>query len=945
GTERFTTSLAEAWTRGVAVDWAGSFDDRPGQVVDLPTYPFQHTSYWLKPASSPRGEDAAATLGQDAARHPFLGAAVSLADGAGTVFTGRLSLRSHPWLADHAALGTVLLPGTGLVELVLRAGEQDGLDVLEELTLQAPLVLPADGAIQIQVTVGVSDEDGHATVSVHSRPEHSGPGTAWTLHATGFLAAGAGTSPGSADLSVWPPAGAEPVDLAGWYDSLAAAGYEYGPAFQGLTAAWRHGGDVYAEVALAPEQAEEAGRFALHPALLDATLHAIELGVLPPSDDTRLPFAWSGVRLYATGATAARVRLGRSGQDAVTLHLADATGAPVATVDSLARRPVSPEQLAAAGQDTAGQGSADDGLFRLDWVPAGAVEAFSGTWTVLDADGGPAALDSIPDAVLAPVVCDTDPATAAGSVLALLQEWLGEERYADSRLVVVTRGAVGEVADLSQAPVWGLVRSAQSENPDRFVLVDLVPGADVADAVAVLGLGEPQVAVRDGGVFVPRLVRATDTSDGAVAPWDREGTVVVTGAFGSLGRLVTRHLLVEHRVRSFLLLGRRGERTPGAAEWAAELAALGARVTVAACDVADAGEVRRVLGAVPAEFPVRGIVHTAGVLDDTVLTSLTPERLDAVMAPKAIGAHHLHQASEELGLDLTAFVLFSSVQGVLGGAGQANYAAANTFLDALAEQRRAQGLPATSLAWGLWAEGGMEAELDEADRERMIRTTGMTALSPKQGITLFDRAVSLGRALLVPARIDTTALRSRPADGVPAVLRGFVRKVVRRAAAPAAAGATGALPLADRLASLSTGEQDKALLELVRNEVAAVLGAAVKVEARRGFKQLGFDSLTAVELRNRLNKATGLRLPATLVFDHPTPVEVAALLRAGLVPDAGPESPADPLADGGTGTDPAEPAVETPDRAPGTDMDLNVDVDLIDDMDVDALVRLAQESL
>ncbi|MFF9505350.1 type I polyketide synthase, partial [Streptomyces sp. NPDC014656] len=393
-----TGALARLFTRGVPVDWRAVFEGQGVRVVDLPTYPFQHTSYWLSADSGPRGEEAAAALGLGAAQHPLLGAAVSLADGAGTVFTGRLSLRSHPWLVDHAALGTVLLPGTGLVELALRAGEQAGLDVLEELTLQAPLVLPADGAVQIQVTVGLPDGSGRAALGIYSRAEAPDADEAWTAHASGSLAAGAGTPQDTVDLSVWPPAGAEAVDLEGWYESLASAGYEYGPAFQGLTAAWRHGGDVYAEVSLASEQAEDAGRFALHPALLDASFHAMGLGVLPQSGDTRLPFAWSGVRLYATGATAARVRLTRAGQDAVALYLADTTGAPVATVEELSLRSVTADQLMAPG--------ADDGLFRLDWVPAGVVDGFSGTWAVLDGDGvgGLAGLGVVPDVVLAPVV-------------------------------------------------------------------------------------------------------------------------------------------------------------------------------------------------------------------------------------------------------------------------------------------------------------------------------------------------------------------------------------------------------------------------------------------------------------------------------------------------------------------------------------------------------------
>ncbi|MFG2473210.1 beta-ketoacyl reductase, partial [Streptomyces canus] len=326
--------------------------------------------------------------------------------------------------------------------------------------------------------------------------------------------------------------------------------------------------------------------------------------------------------------------------------------------------------------------------------------------------------------------------------------------------------------------------------------------------------------------------------------------------------------------------------------------------------------------------------HTAGVLDDSVVQGLTRERVDAVLRPKVDGAWALHEVAGQLGLDLTAFVLFSSIQGVLGGPGQGNYAAANGFLDGLAHHRRAQGLPATSLAWGLWAEGGMEAALDDTDRERMARTTGMTALEPEQGLALFDLALSRPSAYAVPARLSPAALRSRPADELPPVLRGLVRTPVRRAAEAAAPG-TATVPLADRLAALPPGEQEKVLVDLVRAEVAAVLGVTEKVEARRGFKDLGFDSLTAVELRNRLNKATGLRLPATLAFDHPTPVAVAELVRERLFParEQAPEASDAPA---------ASPMDEQPTVAASTP---DIEADLIDDMDVDELVRLAQEGI
>ncbi|MEU9398030.1 type I polyketide synthase, partial [Streptomyces sp. NPDC048324] len=931
---------------GVTVDWTHTFTHDTTRTVDLPTYPFQHTRYWLEAGRRLDREQAAGELGLATADHPLLAAAVSLADDSGAVLTGRLSVRSHPWLADHAALGTVLLPGTGLVEMGLRAGQAVGLDVLEELTLEAPMLLPAEDDVDVQVAVGAEDETGRRPLSIHSRTATPEGEARWTRNATGTLApSAAGTAVPPAELTTWPPRDAQPVGLDGWYAALADSGYDYGPAFQGLRAAWRRGEEVFAEVALAGEQADDAPGFGLHPALLDAALHAIELGVLPRHGDTRLPFAWSGVRLHAAGAAVARVRLAPAGPDAVSLQLADAAGAPLATVDSLARRLVAPEQL------TVGRNQLGESLFRLDWVTDTASTPFGGSWAVVGASGVGvasgecvgsfgslselAAAGPVPDAVVVRAATDTGADVpqrvhdTVSSMLALLQEWLADDRWSTSRLIVVTQGAVaasdGEpVTDMAGAAVWGLVRSAQSENPDRFVLVDC------DDERQVPVSGHAQSAVRSGQVLLPRLVRAQDRSATAVSPWAGESTVLVTGATGALGRLVARHLVVEHKVSRLLLLSRRGPQAPGASAFEAELTGLGASVRTVACDVTD----RQALTHVLTESPVTAVVHTAGVLDDAVIQGLTRERVDAVLRPKVDGAWALHEVSTALGLDLTAFVLFSSIQGVLGGPGQGNYAAANGFLDALAHHRRAQGLPATSLAWGLWAEGGMEAALDDTDRERMARTTGMTALQPEQGLALFDLALSRASAYAVPARLNPAALRSRPAEELPPVLRGLVRTPVRRAAEAAAPGTT-TVSLADRLAALPPGEQEKVLVDLVRAEVAAVLGITEKVEARRGFKDLGFDSLTAVELRNRLNKATGLRLPATLVFDHPTPAAVAEQVRERLFParEQAPEA-SDPPA--------TSPLDEQPTAAASTP---DIEADLIDGMDVDELVRLAQEGI
>jgi acyl carrier protein len=313
-----------------------------------------------------------------------------------------------------------------------------------------------------------------------------------------------------------------------------------------------------------------------------------------------------------------------------------------------------------------------------------------------------------------------------------------------------------------------------------------------------------------------------------------------------------------------------------------ELTERGAQVTVAACDVAAPEELAALLAGVPATHPLTGVVHAAGILDDGVIESLTPDRLRAVLRPKIDGAWQLHRLTEHL--DLGMFVMFSSVSGVLGSAGQGNYAAANTFLDALVQHRHAQGLPAVSLAWGLWdqAGGGMSDGLTRRDLTRVARG-GVLPLTARHGLALFDAALELDHPVVAPVRLDLNALRSSGVEP-PAVLRGLVH--TRRVAGDQELGVDGP-GLAERLAGLSAQEQEQFLIDLVHGHVATVLGhtSTVEVEPDRAFKAMGFDSLTAVELRNRLKAATGLRLPAALIFDHPTPAALAGYLRGELVVD------------------------------------------------------------
>ncbi|WP_328794265.1 SDR family NAD(P)-dependent oxidoreductase [Herbidospora solisilvae] len=1158
--DQFHLNLAALHADGHPVTW-----HLPEQgVTDLPTYAFQRERYWLTGPSV--GGDAGG-LGLDAAEHPFLSAVTVLAETGALVVTGRVSRDSHGWLADHAVRGTALLPATALLELALQAGQLSGAALrVDELTLEAPLLLPEHGSVRLQAEVSAADGSGRRRVTVHSR---RGGDEEWTRHAAGTLTP---ATPGEPDgATAWPPPGAVPLVVDDLYDRLADLGYEYGPAFRNLTAAWRAGDTVHAEVHLPDGHDDDAARFALHPALFDAAMHAMALGGFL-GEGVRLPFAWSGVDLFATGATALRATLTPAGDDTVTITLADPAGAPVARVESLTLR------AAPTARTTEPTSLYEPTWTEIPLVPAETPDVTVIEWPASSADGG------LPQAVAANVRALVDRLTA----------WLAEQPDPASRLAIVTRNAVavrpGDHVDLAAVPLWGVARSAATENPGRIVVVD-VDDASAAALPAALAGGEPQIALRDGVALVPRLTRVSrsaplDLPDGAwrlatpggspddlhaapfpealaplaphqvrievraaglnfrdvltalgmvpsatplgaeaagvvletgsavaglavgdrvfglapgavgpvavadhrllaripegwsfaeaasvpavfttayhglvtlaqvrpgervlvhaaaggvglaalqlarhlgaevyataspakwaalralglpperiassrtdafaasfgevdvvlnsltgdlldaslgllppggrfvemgiadprdpcalaeegvaylpfelldmpveevadafkgvlalfasgalrpsrVATWDvrqapaafrhfaqaahvgklvltlppvREGTVLVTGGTGTIGAALARHLVAAHGVRHLLLTSRRGPDAPGAAGLAAELTAAGAEVRIAACDAADRAALADLLASVPDDRPLRAVVHTAGVLDDGVLASLTPEKIEAALRPKVDAAWHLH----ELTGDLDAFVLFSSASGQLGGAGQANYAAANVFLDALAAHRRERGLPATSLAWGMWREAsGMTGHLGAADLARIARG-GLTPMSAEEGLALFDAALRADRPLLVPAVLDEAALRARAEAGeVPPVLRGLVRAPsVRRAARHAPVSPAG---LAERLAALPGPDREQALLTLVREQVAAVLGhaGADGVAADQAFKEIGFDSLTSVELRNRVAAATGLRLPTTLAFDFPTPAALAAHLRGLLAP-------------------------------------------------------------
>jgi len=915
-------AVARLHVRGLPVDWRRVFAGSDARRVDLPTYPFQRKRYWLADTAGSAPDTAGPVPAPDG--HPLLDRMTTVPGTERLLCTGQLSTVDQPWLLDHVVAGQVLLPGAAFAELVVHAGDTCGTEVLEDLALLAPLVLPVEGdRVRLRVILGEPDAAGRRSAEVHSRPADSGALSAWTHHATGRLGPATGSRGPARDATAWPPPDAVPVNLTGAYRRLADTGYAYGPAFQGVTAVWRRDEELFAEVRLAEPVDADARRYGIHPALLDAALHTRLLAAPPEGGGARLPFAWRGMTLFAGGATAVRVRMCATGEDTVTVDLADRTGRPVLRIESLTTRPLRDAGKAAAGT-----------LYRPRWtgIPAAAgpdapapVVAEPddlGLGSVLPAGGeGPIvvslAVPSGPPAPLSSSSFSGGPVADAHALTVRALDVLRTRLSAPGpHLVVVVRDAASPSPDLAAATVWGLLRTAQSEFPGRLTLVDVDGRPESLRLLpAAIATGEPQLAVRKGTVRVPRLAAAPAPADAATL----HGTVLITGGTGALGGLLARHLATRHQVGRLVLISRRGPAAPGARRLRAALEETGTQVDVLACDAADRDRLAAVVGKYAPDLTA--VVHAAGVLDDGVLEAQTPERLAAVLRPKADAAWHLHELTRDL--PLSHFVLFSSAAGLLGNAGQGNYAAANAFLDGLALHRAALGLPALSLVWGPWAERAeTEDGAGEGDGGMAARTAGagygpVRPVSAEQGLALFDTALGMDEAVLAPLPLAPARATGTAGPPVPAPLRGLIRSP-RPAARSVADGANTAEAAAhpadwrDQLASLPGADRASALLALVREEAALVLGHpdATDVDPGAHFGELGFDSLTGVLLRNRVSTLTGLPLPATLAFDRPSVAELADHLLTELGPalPSLPTLPDEPMA--------AEPAPHAPTARP-----------------------------
>ncbi|SFE31944.1 Acyl transferase domain-containing protein [Actinopolyspora alba] len=867
---RLRIAAAELFAHGIPVDWNTVWDGSRARAVELPTYAFQREHYWLDVPETSRGD--ARTLGLEAGEHPIAVARTQLPDGS-VLFSGGFEPATHPWLFEQRVHETPVVPAAAVVELVLHAAVELGAD-LTSLTVDSQWPLDDRRAWRVQLTVSPGDESGARSVVVRGRPRDAGEDEPWTTHANATLTGD--ESPGQAldALGEWPPGGAEPAAVETG-DRLVGRGIDIGPAFPPVETV-RNSGDTWFVEAPLPEDlatdvdSNGAESFRLHPALLETVVQTVAAHAID-TEGPLLPVEWRGVRLHAFAVTAFRARVTRVDDAEFRIELFDPTGSPVATVDRCSFRPVATEDLPQPPRRPA------TSLHRVETRPVPARQ---------DPDEPkPVRVVRFPD--FEPTSEGIREATRRG--LALLQDSLAADAPEGERVVWVLRDAVATGDDdhppnPAMSAVWGLGRSFSAEHPEHgLALLDTDTDRDEADLTALVRRApeeENQLVERGGVLTALRLVRAPDSEPGEDTAEESSlasGTVLVTGGTGGLARFTCHHLVARHGVRHLVLLSRSGKRAAGAEALVHELEAAGAEtVTVTACDVGDRARLAEALGDIPPERPLTGVFHTAGVLDDGLIGDLTPERLDTVLRPKVDGALHLHELTENI--QLSAFVLFSSVAGTIGGPGQANYAAANAALDALAELRAHRGLPALSLAWGVWSEAGLATELDEQLRKRLDRT-GMLPIDRESGTALLDAALRGSTTVVTPAPIDTALLRRRVTtrpETVPVMLRSLIRGPLRRAADGRGTGSE----LATRLERLPEAERDPALLEAVRGELAVVLGlsGASAVPSDRPVRELGLDSLMAVESRNRLAALVGAPLSANLLFDHPTPEDLADVL-------------------------------------------------------------------
>jgi acyl transferase domain-containing protein len=789
-------ALARLHVHGVSPRWHAI---QPGRHVTLPTYAFQREQYRL----------------------PTPGVAADPAPA--PVLTERFGAHTHPWTVDHVINGQILLPATAFLELALRAGQRVAYPHVAELVIHTPLVLTDGTETDVRAAVATARQPGDGlALTIESRPACGGE---WTAHASGRLSSSRPSIPHADGLTL-PPAHAASRPLDDHYTHCSALGLTYGPAFRTLAEVCEAEGTLYAR-GDSHETSQDTDDLLLDPAALDAVLQAVLTETAAPY----LPFSWTAVTFYRRAEGPLRARITPTpAPHTYAVEVSDLSGQAVLTIGSLVLRP-----LPRAGQQSSPK------LLRRVWTPSLAA----------------AAIDRGPDAVLlvtGPAMtadADVDPVHATHehttAHLALLQEHLAGPLPTTTRLVLLTQYPDGGDPGLVATAVQGLWRSAAREHPGRLGLLHVADkNADantLAEAIAHLTADAREVLVRDGEVYLPTLA-APEIGRRVGAAFDPEGTVLITGGSGALAGLLVPHLVTEHGVRHVVLASRSGRIPTGAL-------GVDAEIHTVPYDVADPISVKALISSAgTTQHPLRAVIHMAGVVDDATTALMHPDQLHKVLSPKVDGAWNLHRATADLTLD--QFILFSSAASVLGTAGQANYAAANAFLDALAADRAAQGLPGLSIGWGWWENTGMTAGLSAAD-DRRLREIGLAPMTSAEALALFDAALRTPDPVLLASRLSPRA--------------------------------TAAPRRADR-ALPPTPETPDALVDQIRARTAAVLGypTADRIDPDTEFTRAGLDSLGSVELCNQLGELLGRPLPLTALFDHPTPSALAThlhgLLRA-----------------------------------------------------------------
>ncbi|AGY58075.1 type I polyketide synthase [Gloeobacter kilaueensis] len=920
------TSLGQLWRAGVSIDWQHFYGQERRHRLALPTYPFERQRYWLEPLAPP--------VPTETALHPLIERRQHSPRQTGEQFVARLSTAWLPYLADHRVHELTILPGAAFLEAATAAARlsfPDQAVQLEAVAIEEPLVLSESETRDFHLLLE-RREARMTDFEIHSREEGASSDLPWIRHASGTIRSGLFLK----KEPLRPPApireGLPEVEVQAFYRALTAKGLAHGPAFQGIVRLWRSADEALAQLQL-PASLSATGNYAIHPALLDSFLQ-VSLATLPESDtDIYLPLAFEQVRLIgplpASLWAHARRRAGADDGETflIDLDLLGEEGEVAAQVRGLLAKRA---PLAALGQ---GQSQWRNWLYGIEWQPQPLPQENTiqpgGDWLVVAAGtSGAAIVDALEQrgqtaTLLLPNAPDLARQIAGRTGILYLASDTKDElesawqqncapllplvrgcvQIAGSdvppRLYLVTQGAQviesQENPVLEHIPLWGLGRVIAQEHPELWGgLIDLDPAFDPEAAATALVTqlfspdDEDQIALRGDARYVARLVRQK-VEGGESLSVRADGTYLITGGLGALGLQVARYL-VERGARHLVLVGRNPPSVT-AQTVLDELTASGATVSPVQADVSIAGEVEQLLAEIRQEHPpIVGILHAAGVLDDGVIDKLDWSRFERVLAAKAAGAWHLHRLTQ--GDPLELFVLFSSIASLLGSPGQANYAAANAFLDGLAQHRLSQALPALSINWGPWAEVGMAARLD-AQRHPWL-SQGLETIPPEQALAALAGLTGTGTASLAVMPVRWQAFLAQfPAGHLPPLLR-----TVSAASSPAAGPV---LNLTQQLEQALPGERRSLLVAHLRDQAARVLGIAEgdNLDIRQPLHSLGLDSLLALNLTRQLGAALGRSLSATLLFNYPTVEGLAAHLAEEVLGLGEPEASAAPASEDG----------------------------------------------